>query len=231
MSDSLVVASSFDSTRYTALHARDDHPNLAQAQAEAVTSLLLGRSLGINNTFAFDSRTVLNLTGAILQTRTEVRAAATPIGRQRIDAANPFKLRWFGKENESFFDCCANQLRRLATPGRLVLSHWKKIDGSNEIREELAAELTAETPRFPPSIREIDYPHVDGIGELEQSFNTLIEFNEYCQGSDRGRRSGQSHISLLEYVKVFESLDGEELQEVIDGKIDIDTVMHLRESI
>jgi hypothetical protein len=232
MSDSLVVASSFDSTRYTAVHARDDHPNLAQAQAEAVTSLLLGRTLGINNTYAFDSRTVLNLTGAILQTRDQVRkAATTAVEKQRIDIADPFKLRWFGKENESFFDCCANQLRRLATPGRLVLSHWKKIDGNDAMREELAAELTAETPRFPHSIKAIDYPRADGIGELEQSFQTLIAFNKYCQDGDRGRRSGQSHISLLGYIEVFESLDRKELLEVMDGKIDIDTVMHLRESI
>jgi hypothetical protein len=232
MSDSLVVASSFDSTRYTAVHARDDHPNLAQAQAEAVTSLLLGRTLGINNTYAFDSRTVLNLTGAILQTRDQVReAATTAVEKQRIDTANPFKLRWFGKENESFFDCCANQLRRLATPGRLVLSHWKKIDGNDAMREGLAAELTAETPRFPHSIKAIDYPRVDGIGELEQSFQTLIAFNKYCQDGDRGRRSGQSHISLLGYIEVFEGLDRKELLEVMDGKIDIDTVMHLRESI
>jgi hypothetical protein len=196
-----------------------------------VTSLLLGRSLGLNNTYSFDSRTVLNLIEAVLQTRTQVRSAADSAGRQRIDAASPLILRWFGKENENFFDCCANQLRRLATPGRFVLSNWKKIDGNDPAREDLAAALTSEDPQFPDSIREIDYPHVNGIGELEQSFNTLRDFNSYCQVGGRGGPSGQSHISLLNYVETFENLDEKDLREVISGTIDIDTVMHLRESI
>jgi hypothetical protein len=231
MSHSLVFPSSFDSTRYTAVHPRDDYPNLAQAQAEAVTGLLLGRSLGVNNTYSFDSRTVLNLIDVLLQTRSHVRKATDDVGRQRIDAADPLKLRWFGNEDESFFDCCANQLRRLATPGRFVLSNWKKIDGDDRAREDLAAALTSENPRFPDSIREIDDSGADGIGELEQSFETLKAFNEYCQAGGRGGRCRPPKINLLNYVKVFESLSEEELREVMDGKMDIDTVMQLRESI
>jgi hypothetical protein len=234
MTKRLVVPSSFDSTRYTAAHPRDDHPNLAQAQAEAVTTLLLGRPLGLTNTYAFDSRTVLNLVQVTLEARDEVRRTANAAGRERIDNENPFKLRWYAptEKEENFFACCAEQLLRLERPGRLLLSHWKKISHSDVARRDLARELTSENPRFPDSVRELDYPHVQGAGELEQSFETLVKLNEYCRGRpDRGDASGKSHISLLNYVEDFESLDRHEVQQVMDGKIDIDTVMHLRESI
>jgi hypothetical protein len=72
MTGSAVFHSSFDSTRYTGDIIEPDYPNLAQTQAEAVTSLLLGRSLVLTNTYAFDSRSVLNLIGAVLDTRAEV---------------------------------------------------------------------------------------------------------------------------------------------------------------
>jgi len=230
----LVFPSSFDSTRYTAAHTRDDHPNLAQAQAEAVTTLLLGRPLGLTNTYAFDSRTVLNLVQVTLDTRDAVREAAKPAGQKRIDNTDPFKLRWFAptKKQKDFFGCCAEQLLRLERPGRFILSHWKKIDDNDSARTALAKALTAEEPGFPEPLKELDFPHIEGVGEMEQSFNTLVRFNKYCRDRpDRGGASGKSHISLLDYVLAFEGLDSKELQHVMDGKIDIDTVMHLRESI
>jgi hypothetical protein len=234
MTKSLVFPSSFDSTRYTALHTKDDHPNLAQAQAEAVTTLLLGRPLGLNNTYAFDSRSVLSLVKETLEAGDAVRETANRAGRERIDNTSPFKVYWYAptEKEKNFFDCCAEQLLRLESPGRLVLSHWSKIGGSDRARKDLAKELTAENPRFPDSVKELDHSDSQSAGELEQSFETLLKLNEYCQGRpDRGDATGKSHIDLLHYVLDFEGLDMNELEQVMDGKIDIDTVMHLRESI
>lgn len=231
MTKRLVFPSSFDSTRYTAVHPRDDHPNLAQAHAEAVTTLLLGRPLGLTNSYALDSRTVLNLIRETLLAREAARKTATTSGeRERIDNADPFKLRWYAPtpDQKDFLSCCAEQLLRLEPGRRFILSAWKQIDGNNRARTDLANALTAEEPQFPSSLKELD----SSDGELEQSFETLILLNEYCRGGDgRSQASGKSHVSLLEYVLDFEGLDGTELQQVIDGKIDIDTVMHLRESI
>src|ERR1700722_8726142 len=146
MTQRMVFPSSFDSTRYTAADPVTDHPNPAQAQAEAVTTLLLGRPLGLNNTYAFDSRTVLSLLHATLTARRAVREGATPDGQQRIDDADPFILRWYAPtaDQTNFASCCAEQLLRLELPGRrFVLSHWKKIDGDDAARTALAAALTA----------------------------------------------------------------------------------------
>jgi len=234
MRKSLVFPSSFDSTRYTALHIKDDHPNLAQAQAEAVTTLLLGRPLGLTNTYAFDSRSVLSLVKETLEAGNAVRETANRAGQERIDNTSPFKLYWYAPtdKEKNFFDCCAEQLLRLESPGRLLLSHWSKIGGNDRARKDLAKELTAENPRFPDSVKELDHSDSQSAGELEESFNTLLKLNEYCQGRpDRGGASGKSHVGLLHYVLDFEGLGMNELEQVMDGKIDIDTVMQLRESI
>jgi hypothetical protein len=234
MTKSLVFPSSFDSTRYTALHTKDDHPNLAQAQAEAVTTLLLGRPLGLTNTYAFDSRSVIGLVEETLEARNAVRETASPAGRERVDNASPFKLSWYAptEKEKNFFDCCAEQLLRLQNPGRLLLSHWSNIGGSDRARTDLAKELTAENPRFPDSVKDLDHSDSRSAGELEQSFETLLRLNEYCRDRpDRGAAAGKSHIGLLDYVLDFEGLGVNELAHVMDGKIDIDTVMKLRESI
>lgn len=234
MTKRLVFPSSFDSTRYTAVHARDDHPNLAQAHAEAVTTLLLGRPLGLTNTYALDSRTVLNLIRETLLARKVVRETATAAERERIDNADPIKLRWFAptRAQQDFLSCCAEQLLRLDKERRFILSAWKPIDANDRARKDLAYALTAREPAFPDSLRELDSRDGGADGELEQSFETLIMLNDYCRSRDgRSQASGQSHISLLEYVQDFEGLDDTELQRVMDGKIDIDTVVHLRESV
>jgi hypothetical protein len=234
MTKRLVFPSSFDSTRYTAVHPREDHPNLAQAHAESVTTLLLGRPLGLTNSYALDSRTVLNLIRETLLARTIVRETATTAERERIDNADPFKLRWYAPtpDQKDFLSCCAGQLLRLQRPGRFILSAWKIIDDNDRARTDLANALTAEKPKFPDSLKELDNADDGAAGELEQSFETLIMLNEYCRGRHgRSEPSGKSHISLLEYLQDFEGLDEAELHGVMDGKIDIDTVMHLRESI
>jgi hypothetical protein len=233
MPESVVFPSSFDSTRYTAVHGRDNYPNLAQAQAEAVTNLLLGRSLGLVNSYVLDSRTVLNLMGAIKETRESVYKDTSTAGRERIDGVNPFILRWYAPNKErDFFSCCANQLLRLEGQGRLLLSFWKNIDDNDAARRDLAAAFTSARPVFPESIREVDDPGEGGVGELERAFETLVWLDRYSrQGQGRGAVAGQSHTPLIEYINNFESLDEKGLEDLAGGGIDIDTVAHLRESI
>jgi hypothetical protein len=233
MTDSMVIPSSFDSTRYTGDDPSDHHPNLVQAQAEAVTNLLLGRSLGLTNTYAFDSRTALNLIAAVLDTRTLVyKRTESLAGKQRIDDTDPFILRWYTTEDLNFFGCCADQLNRLEGQRRFILSFWKPIDRKDPLRVQLAQAFTSPKPEFPAAIREIDEPKRDGIGKMERAFETLIQLDRYCHDRPgRGGESPGSPVSLLDYVTDFQNLAGSELEEVIDGGIDIDTVMHLKESV
>jgi hypothetical protein len=227
MTDRLVFHSSFDSTRFTAVHP-GDFPNLAQAQAEAVISLLLGRSLAFNNTYAFDSRSAQDLVATILETRERVGNRVNPRGRQRINAADPLILRWYapaGSEMD-FLACCADQLRRLAPGTRFILSHWKMIDDQDKAREELAAALAADEPRPPAFLREND--------ELNRSFQTLRQLSEYARGPGRGQPTGQPQISLLDYLVDFERLDDAGLDRLVAAMtypIDWASAITLREAI
>jgi hypothetical protein len=236
MTDSVAIASSFDSTRYTGDDPGYHHPNLVQAQAEAVTNLLLGRSLGLANTYAFDSRTALNLIAVILGTRANAyQRTKSPAGKQRIADADPLMLRWYISKTTTrpdFFGCCADQLRRLEGQSRFILSFWKPIDRKDQLRVQLADALTAAKPDFPAAIREIDEPKHDGIGEMERAFETLIHLDEYChQRQGRGGRSPGSHIGLVDYVTDFEGMARKDLEKVMGGGIDIDTVIGLQESV
>lgn len=227
MTDSQVFHSSFDSTRFIGADSSDDHPNLAQAQAEAVTNLLLGRSLVVNNTYAFDSRIALNLIRTVLETRRLARLRANEAGRQRINDASPLILRWYG--GDDFFGCCADQLTRLNPPRRrFILSHWKPIDGNDKAREKLADALTSADPQMPGFIAEHD--------AMKKSFETLLMFNAYCRGQGRAGQTTGADISLLDYLQDFDEIEVPELETIIAGmsdrdRIDIDTVMKLRESI
>ena len=227
MTERSLFPSSFDSTRYTGADRKPGHPNLAQAQAEAVTNLLMGRRLLVNNTYAFDSRIVLNLVRTILDTRQRIRNQVGKSGLERIDSTSPIILRWFGQDD--FFSCCADQLLRLAPPRRrFILSHWKAIDRNDKARKELAGALLSRSPSPPESIAEHE--------GLAESYETLRRFDAYCRGYDRGKRSGGPQISLLTYLQDFASLERTELETIIGAmqdpyRIDTDTVMKLRESI
>jgi hypothetical protein len=171
---------------------------------------------------------VLNLIGAVLDTRAEVLGrTSSEAGRQRIESVNPVILSWYG--GEDFLSCCADQLRRLQpSEKRFILSHWRQIDGDDRAREKLAEALTSADPRVPDAIRDHD--------ELSGTFGTLIRFNEYCRGQGRGRRSGGPKISLTNYLEDFEKLERPILERIISrmndrDRIDIDTVMKLRGKI
>lgn len=144
MAPTTVFLESFDSTRATALDRADD-PNLAQAQAEALLNLLLGHTIALNNTYAFDSRSALELVEVVLDTRARVRAE-NPSAAQRLDDASPFLVSWF-PANETvtdFFSACADQLRRFpSVEGRFILSAQK-------LREERSRSYLFENhPGFP----------------------------------------------------------------------------------
>jgi hypothetical protein len=239
MTESLIFHSSFDSTRFTALHP-DDYPNLAQAQVDAVISLLLGRSLVINNTYAVDSRSVHNLLATVLETRDAVREDpdTTGGGRKRLDDARPFNLRWFG--GPDFLTCCVGQLTRLEPPDRrFILSHWKAIDGHDTARQDLAAALTAREDRLPASVAEYDKPaEPGGPGELARSFNTLLRLDEYARSPGGGTPARVPARSLLSYLTEFERLDRADLGRVLRARqdesgdaLDLDTAIRLQESI
>jgi hypothetical protein len=239
MTESLIFHSSFDSTRFTALHP-GDYPNLAQAQVEAVISLLLGRSLVVNNTYAFDSRSVHNLLATVLETRDEVRnrTGTGESGRKRLDDARPFSLRWYG--GPDFLACCAGQLTRLEPPERrFILSHWKAIDGNDPARVDLAEALTARDDQFPGSVAEYDTPAGPGEpGELARSFKTLLRLDEYASSPGGGSPSRVSSRDLLGYLTEFEAMDRDVLatmqrkrQDESGDALDLDTAIRLQKSI
>lgn len=239
MTESLIFHSSFDSTRFTALNP-GDYPNLAQAQVEAVISLLLGRSLVINNTYAFDSRSVHNLLATVLETRATMRnqAGKGKGGRKRLDDARPFSLRWYG--GPDFLACCAEQLTRLEPPERrFILSHWKAIDGNDSARVDLAEALTARDDQLPGSVAEYDTPAGPGEpGELTRSFKTLLRLDEYARSPGGGVPSRRSARDLADYLIEFEGMNRDVLATMLRNRqdesgaaLDLDTAIGLQTSI
>jgi hypothetical protein len=237
MTESLIFHSSFDSTRFTAQHP-DDYPNLAQAQVEAVISLLLGRSLVVNNTYAFDSRSVQNLLATVLKTRDDVREGAGQGGRKRLDEARPFSVRWFG--GPDFLACCAGQLTRLQpSERRFILSHWKAIDADDAARADLAEALTTRHTQLPGSVAEHDRPAASGEpGELARSFQTLLRLDEYASSPGGGNPARPAARDLLGYLAEFEQMDRDALVTMLRNRqdesgdaLDLDTVIRLQQSI
>jgi len=239
VTESLIFHSSFDSTRFTAANP-DDYPNLAQAQVEAVISLLLGRSLVVNNTYAFDSRSVHNLLATVLETRDEVRnrRGTGEGGRKRLDEARPFSVRWYGASD--FLACCADQLRRLEPPDRrFILSHWKAIDGEDSARVELAEALTARRDQLPGSVAEYDTPAgPEEPGELARSYQTLLRLDEYARSPGGGAPSRRSARDLANYLIEFEGMDRGVLATMLRSRqyesgaaLDLDTAIRLQTSL
>ncbi|GID27422.1 hypothetical protein [Paractinoplanes brasiliensis] len=139
MNEHLTFHESFDSTRATA-DDNETHPNLTQGQIEAVVSLLLGRSLSVNNTYGFDSRTFLELADVVLSTRAQV-LAATRRGAavEELTAARPFVLHRF--RQPTFLAACADQLNRTRErfgSGLFRLSAWSEINEDTRARNQLA---------------------------------------------------------------------------------------------
>jgi hypothetical protein len=200
MASNFVFHESFDSTRTADPRTA---PNLAQAQAEALVSLLLGHSLSLTNTYAFDSRGVLDLTRAVLEARNDVmgmlRTGSAP--HRRLLEARPFLLCWYGAD--SFLAACAGQLNRIDPEdlsNRFLLSAWSAIDLDAGRRGELAAELLSgpdpERPRWLD-----DYPDLSG------HFEALTAINRYARDYDRGRlASTERPVDLINYLDHYRQL-------------------------
>ncbi|MFK4145240.1 hypothetical protein [Streptomyces sp. NPDC004065] len=196
MPDRLVFHESFDSTRATSADP-DDHPNLAQAQAEAVVSLLLGRSLSVNHTYAFDSRGMHDLAEVVLDTWQQAVRTAPATSRAELNRARPFVLHRFRRP--TFFAACADQLRRSDRSGAdfFQLSAWQRIDGLPAVRHALADALEQEDGGgaarvLPAEIREDD--------QLSRRLDLLRRLNSYFSRHDRSREAAVPGIPLSEYV-------------------------------
>lgn len=200
MASNVVFHEAFDPTRTADRHSA---PNLAQAQAEALVSLLLGHSLSLPSSYAFDSRAVLDLVRAVLSARDDVAGTlrAGSAGRQRLLEARPFLLCWFGAD--SFFDACAERLRRMDPrnpDNRSLLSAWNAIDLDYERRRDLAeALLSGPDPEPPKWLKE--------YADLPGYFDAVTMINRYARVYDRGRPASQENaVDVIDYLDHFRQL-------------------------
>jgi hypothetical protein len=200
MPEVFIFHESFDSTRTADGTAQ---PNLAQAQAEALVSLLLGHTLAVNNTYGFDSRGVLELASVVLAARDEVRSHLKPgtAPRERLTKARPFLLCWY--RAGSFFEACANQLRNIneeSLDERFLLSAWKAIDLDAGRRRELAdCLLNPPGPAGPFWLNEYD--------RFPEMWDMLQAINRYASEYDRGRAASQAQgTDLIAYLNHYHEL-------------------------
>jgi hypothetical protein len=200
MSELFIFHESFDSTRTADGTSR---VNLAQAQAEALVSLLLGHTLALNNTYGFDSRGVLELTSAMISARDNVRSGLRPgtMAHERLTREQPFLLCWYGAD--SFFEACASQLRNFneeQPEERFVLSAWKAIDLDWQKRRQLAdALLHPDGPVAPSWLSQYD--------QFPEMFEAVVTFNRYASEYDRGRAaSREKGTDLIAYLNYYHEL-------------------------
>lgn len=203
MLKSLVFHEAFDSTRTA---DSESAPNLAQAQAEALVSLLLGHSLALTNTYAFDSRGVLDLSRAVLSARDDVRSTlrSGSTAHRRLQRATPFVLSWWNAAD--FFSACAGQLRNIdmkKLDDRFLLSAWGPIDFDDVRRNELADALESGPDPRPPA-------WLDQYPGLPLQFDALTAINRFARHYGRGRpASKENAVDLLDYVTHFHKLGSE----------------------
>jgi hypothetical protein len=213
MTDRLIFHESFDSTRCTADDV-SEHPNLTQGQVEAVISLLLGRSLSINNTYGFDSRTLLELADAVLSTRSLVlaRYSGDPGAHARLTAALPFVLhRW---AQPTYLAACADQFARADKSARdyFRLSAWAPVNDDRAARTSLADLLRAihggNAHRSVPRWLAADHP------ELALRFDTLLRLDDYFRDPRSDRDARRPNISQADYTEHLLSLTPERYAEI-----------------
>ena len=222
MLENLVFHESFDSTRTA---DRDAEPNLAQAQAEALVSLLLGHTLTMPNTYAFDSRGVLDLVSAVLWAREEVGSGLRrgSSARERVTESRPFLLCWHG--SDSFLEACAKQLRTFESINeRFVLSAWNAIDLDRKRRYELADSLLAAPHPQPLSWLQL----YDDLPELFDALRAIDQYAaEYGRGRPTSSAAGTDLITYLEYYHELGASDGPLNTLATDSGCPPDTAMAL----
>ncbi|MFG2312290.1 hypothetical protein ACGFS9_27030 [Streptomyces sp. NPDC048566] len=231
MPDRLAFHESFDSTRATADHP-DDHPNLAQAQAEAVVSLLMGRSLSVNNTYAFDSRGMLDLADVVLETWERAKQGLSRTPRARLAGARPFVLHRF--RQPTFLAACSDQLRRSDPEARnfFKLSTWQPVDRLPAVRHAFAASLDrlasdGGAHHVPAEIRD--------HAQLARHLDVLLRLNDYFEGSaeyDRSREARVPQTSVKGYVQHLLDMPADRVSEVAAGHgCPADTALRLQTAV
>ncbi|MEU7907507.1 hypothetical protein [Actinoplanes sp. NPDC049118] len=210
MTEHLTFHESFDSTRCTADDSAQ-HPNLTQGQIEAVVSLLLGRSLSVNNTYGLDSRTFLELADVVLGTRAEVLAATEdPGAREELSAARPFVLHRF--RQPTFLSACIDQFRRTRDrygTGLFRLSAWSRINEDTTARDELAGLL--ERIENGAAARDVPGWLVEIDPALGRRFETVMRLDSFFDlpGADREARIPQiPEQGYVEHVLAVADGDG-----------------------
>jgi hypothetical protein len=200
MESSVVFHEAFDPTRTSDRHSAH---NLAQAQAEALVDLLLGYTLSLPDTSAFDSRAVLDLVRVVLSARDDVARTlrAGSAGHRRLMEARPFLVCWFGAD--SFSGACAQRLRRMDpdNPGnRSLLSAWSAIDLDYERRCDLADTLlSGPDPERPKWLEE--------YADLPGHFDAVTMISRYAGAYDRGRPFSMGNaVDLIDYLEHFRQL-------------------------
>lgn len=209
---SLIFNESMDTTR---CGDPSLHPNFAQAHAEAVIGLLLGHTLALANTYAFDSRAVLELAGPMLAARRRVfeKQRSGSAARTRLSESQPFLLTWVPKF-PTFYAACVDQLERfdLDVPDhRFVLSGWGSIDLDKPKRDDLAAAFTAcdragkGRPARPPWL-ESENP------DLVSLFEAVTELEEFSRSFGRARpgKPAEPNEDLVDYLVKFAAAEGRE---------------------
>ncbi|MBU2666377.1 hypothetical protein KOI35_23005 [Actinoplanes bogorensis] len=211
MIEHLTFHESFDSTRATAESA-DTDPNLTQGQIEAVVSLLLGRSLSVNNTYAFDSRTFLELADVVLSTRAQViEATEDKAAVEELTAARPFVLHRF--RQPTFLVACADQLNRTREKfgsGLFRLSAWSEINEDAAARKELAdllLRIDGGAVAKMPGWLEKTHP------ALGPRVETLIRLNSFFKLPGSNRDARVPRIPEQGYIEhLLEVADGDQVR-------------------
>jgi hypothetical protein len=187
--EELVFHESFDSVRARSGDPNVD-PNLAQVQAEALLTLLLGRSVVMSNSMAFDSRSALYLLKIVFDA-----ARRAGVSEQLVCGVSPFVVR-IHKE-KTFNRACIDQLLRLEPGKRFILSAWQHLTDKDDERQrfaDLLARLADEDITAPPGPLDVpDLPtglpsFIRDVPLALEQFQTLRAVNAYLRANPRAGR-------------------------------------------
>jgi hypothetical protein len=204
MPQEFVFHESFDSVRARSLDLDPDvNPALAQVQAESLLTLLLGRSITINNGHAFDSRGVLHLLNEIFESAAAVASRTkdmTPLELYRLRP--PVIVR--RHRTPTLLSGCISQLTRLAPGDRFILSAWQRIDDNDPARRELARIL--ERVQGGAALSSIALPGFIRDDRLaSQQLSTLERLHHYLQDvSGVDLETVETHGGVADRVRLIQ---------------------------
>ncbi len=174
-------------------------------------SLLLGRSLALNNTYAFDSRSFLDFADVMLDTRQRA-LVRHPAAGDDLKSQMPFSL--FRFRQPSYLTGCADQLQRHnPDPDKhFRLSGWGQITDLPTERDLLAEQLkriqahkesgggaTYDAPL--PTELKAQFPG------LERQYDLLLRIDSYFDHTGFSHDAVNPKTSLPAYVRTLVDLD------------------------